>query len=113
MTNWVAIWNKQVGVNPTNRETRELHKLELQPAQAAWSLKKYRKVTAYPNVKDFIGWLDDAEPPNEVVAAAFINGQPVVVEMAQLLQTLQASWYPTPETKIQIHELEKKLKAAL
>ena len=34
-------------------------------------------------------------------------------QMAQQLQTLQAAWYPTEETKAQVSDLEKRLRTAL
>lgn len=113
MTDWSAIWKERVGSAPTNRETRALHELDLQSSQAAWSVMRYKRATVYPNVQDFIGWLDDAEPPTEIVAAAFLTEQPVAMEMAQKLQTLQAAWYPTAETKERVMDLEKRLRAAL
>lgn len=102
-----------MGRFPTMQEVKELSVLQLEPSQAAWALVQYKRATLYPNARDFIEWQADGEPPSEIVAAAFLTEQPVAIEMAERLQTLQAAWYPTAGTKEVIADLEKRLRAAL
>jgi hypothetical protein len=97
----------------TQRELQALNGLKLESAQLAWSVVQYNKQAAYPNVQDFTEWLGDSEPPSAAVCGAYLSEVPFAIQMAERLETLQAAWYPTEETKKEIEHLEKTLKAAL
>ncbi len=97
----------------TDRELKALNGLDLEPAQLAWSVVVYNKQAAYPNVQDFTEWLGNSDPPSPAVCGAYLSEVPVAIMMAEKLETLQAAWYPTEDTKKEIEYLEKTLKAAL
>ncbi len=109
MTTILEVWPSRL----TQRELKAVKGLQLEEAQLAWSAKLYLKNTLYPNAQDFVEWSDNNEPPSVAVCKGFLSEVPVAVQMAEKLQTLEAAWYPTAETRKEIEYLKERLTVAL
>lgn len=96
----------------------ELQKLDdllskLDKAQAGYAIRQYGLKTEDPHLGDLAEWLTDNQMPEEIVCAAYLTKLPEIVKLGSDLETLQAAWFPTKETKAQIEALDAKLRRAL
>ena len=110
---WAGLWKAETGMILNRRHVALFEKLPIESdSQVRWILSKYHGVAPHPNVRDFIEWVDVDELPEPLVAEGLMSGNQELLDVADRLQTLQAAWYPTEDTKRQITELENVLRRA-
>ena len=82
---------------------------------AAYALREYLAESAFPNVLDFLDWAGKVKEtlPDDLVCAAYLDGDPSLVAMADDLETLRGAWFPDEQDKERIFAMEQKLRRAL
>jgi len=80
---------------------------------AAHALACYLAESAFPNVLDFLEWTKVMTFPDDLVCAAYLDGDPSLVAMADDLETLRGAWFPDEADKERIALLEQRLRRAL
>lgn len=84
-------------------------------SQLGWALRCFAADAGLPLLSDFQDWLrrNGEELPSELVCAAYLSNDPAIMDLASMLETLQAAWFPDPTTTERIEELEIALKELL
>lgn len=82
---------------------------------AAYALREYLAESAFPNVLDFLDWAGKVKEtlPDDLVCAAYLDGDPSLVAMADDLETLRGAWFPDEADKERQALLEQRLRRAL
>lgn len=115
-----ALWREIFNSIPWRKfsfaEKEDIESLELEHDQFRYLMLGYGEQTPYPNVRDFIGWVEthlrEETVPDPLSCTALLSGNPTFIQAVEDLEVLSGAWYPNEDTKAKIDELRNMLKEA-
>lgn len=112
------MWNGIFSDLPRKRfpfvENEKISALELDEYQFHHLMLEYRKGVIFPNLKDFILYVElqlrNEAVPDSFSCRALLSGNSLLIQIAEDLEVLNGAWYPNETTKAKIDSLKEILR---
>lgn len=90
--------------------------LDLLEWQYRYLIRAYMKIAPYPNISDFLEWVDGMlraeDVPEELSCRGLLSDNPTLVNAATQLETIAGAWFPNEMTEKKIAYLREVLNGA-